>query len=90
VLLAGDAIGELTPRGEPIHDDTLLVLVNAGKTDVAFVLPSAGTGRGWTLELDTAQPDDVPTAMRAVHQYATSGRSLVLLRSFWVNGHRAP
>jgi glycogen operon protein len=84
VLLAGDAIDELTPRGEPIRDDTLLVLMNAGETDVAFTLPSAGAGRAWTLELDTAWPDDLPVTVRAVDQYTTAGRSLVMLRSFWV------
>ena len=59
---AGDAIDEVTARGEPVHDDTMLVLLNASELDVPFTLPQAGAGKRWQLELDTARPAEVPTA----------------------------
>ena len=53
VLLVGNAINEVTPRGEPIHDDTLLVLMNASEEAVTFVLPSAGAAPARRGEKDT-------------------------------------
>ncbi|MDO8836351.1 MAG: glycogen debranching protein GlgX, partial [Vicinamibacterales bacterium] len=85
VLLVGDAIDEVTPRGEPIHDDTLLLLMNASDEAVSFVLPPAGTARAWLLELDTARPAEVPTAPET-DRYDVSGRSLAVLRALWSDG----
>ncbi|HSP89712.1 MAG TPA: glycogen debranching protein GlgX, partial [Vicinamibacterales bacterium] len=39
VMLVGDASAEVDARGEPIHDDTLLILANAGEAAEAFTLP---------------------------------------------------
>jgi glycogen operon protein len=82
VLLAGDAIDEVTPRGEPVRDDTLLVLLNAATDAVPFVLPPAGPGRAWLLELDTARPAEVPAGPETGH-YNVSGRSFAVLRALW-------
>jgi glycogen operon protein len=40
VRLAGDAIDERDERGEPLSDDTLLVLMNAQEASVPFTLPA--------------------------------------------------
>jgi len=44
-MLVGDAIAEVDERGQPIRDDTLLVLANADAAPIRFTLPSAAAAR---------------------------------------------
>ncbi|HET6467433.1 MAG TPA: glycogen debranching protein GlgX [Geminicoccaceae bacterium] len=53
MLLAGDANPDLTPRGTPLVNSTLLVLMNAHHEPVPFTLPELPEG-GWRPLLDTA------------------------------------
>ncbi len=54
VLLTGDAIDEPDERGNPIVDETLLLLLNAHYEPMAFVLPLVAERTGqWELVLDT-------------------------------------
>jgi glycogen operon protein len=76
----GDAIAEVDERGEPIHDDTLLVLANAGETPVSFTLPPAPTGQVWELVLDTNGGGLVPPSGGAAPAYELGSRSLAVLR----------
>jgi len=46
-MLVGDAIAEVDERGEPIHDDTLLILSNAAESGVPFTLPAVQPGQAW-------------------------------------------
>ena len=41
VFLNGDAITEPGPRGEPVRDDTFLILLSAHSEPVTFTLPAA-------------------------------------------------
>ncbi len=52
IRLAGDALDEVNPRGQPITGDTLLLLFNAHYEPVPFVLPNHRHDR-WELVLDT-------------------------------------
>jgi isoamylase len=54
VFLNGDAITEPGPRGEPVRDDTFLILLSANQDPVTFTLPGPDLGRCWTVTLDTA------------------------------------
>jgi isoamylase len=54
VLLAGNAIEETDPHGQPITDDTFLLLLNASHETIFFHLPEAH--EPWWLLLDTSQP----------------------------------
>jgi glycogen operon protein len=81
--LAGDAIEERGPRGERIVDDTLLLVLNAADTDVAFRLPD-GASTGWWLMVDTSRPelplgDDGP-GHEGGASYPLVARSVILLR----------
>ncbi|MEV4246567.1 glycogen debranching protein GlgX [Streptosporangium canum] len=58
VFLNGDAITEPGPRGEPILDDSFLLLINGHHEDMDFTLPDAKYGAEWRTVLDTA--DDGP------------------------------
>jgi isoamylase len=57
MFLNGDAIATPGPHGEPIADDTFLLLFNAHDQDRQFRLPQRRMGYRWDLELTTADPD---------------------------------
>jgi glycogen operon protein len=54
VFLNGDAITEPGPRGEPVRDDTFLILLSAQHEPVTFTLPGPKFGLSWAITLDTA------------------------------------
>ncbi|MGN6725553.1 MAG: glycogen debranching protein GlgX [Tepidisphaeraceae bacterium] len=83
VRLAGDLIGDVDERGEPIIGDTLLLLLNAHWEEISFTLPETAPGDVWQTMLDTAEPDrplDVKIR-RPGEQFPLYGRSLALLRT---------
>ncbi|HSA51118.1 MAG TPA: glycogen debranching protein GlgX [Yinghuangia sp.] len=84
VFLNGQAISEPDPRGQPISDDSFMLLLNASHEDLSFVIP-LNHGTEWTVLIDTADedcadldPKDRPIA-RAGEQWPVTARSLVLL-----------
>ena len=80
--LAGDAIEEVDPRGEPIVGDTFLLLLNAHHEPVPFVLPAHRTRVRWELVLDTGSWDYEPRSrhFRAGDVYPLDGRTVAVLR----------
>jgi glycogen operon protein len=56
VFLNGGAITEADRRGQPIRDDSFLLLFNASARQLPFTLPPARYGELWEAVLDTAQP----------------------------------
>jgi isoamylase len=80
--LAGDAIPETDARGEPVRDDTFVVLLNAHHEPVEFVLPAHHRGVRWERVLDTAEPDGHRRVRphRGGEAYRLEGRSLAVLR----------
>jgi glycogen operon protein len=81
--LAGDAIDELGERGEPIVDDTLLLILNAGADPVDFRLPNR-IGDQWERLFDTAWPEPPTLSGEARFEggsvYPAAERSFALLR----------
>ena len=69
VRLNGDAIDEVDERGERIVGDTLLLLLNAERRPVPFVLPGDGADERWETLLDTADPWPPPRWLRAGERY---------------------
>ncbi|TDO50653.1 glycogen operon protein [Kribbella sp. VKM Ac-2527] len=53
VFLNGDAISEPDPRGEPVVDDSFLILLNSNHQPQEFLLPPSPYGAGWTVVVDT-------------------------------------
>jgi glycogen operon protein len=74
VLIDGDC-GEVDERGQPIADDTFLILFHAHWEDREFVLPD-GT---WRYVMDT-----VRGFASEVERYAAGARVPVLARSLWL------
>lgn len=53
LLLAGDALDWRDAMGEPVIDDSFLMLLNGSRMAVEFTLPSVEWGVRWALRIDT-------------------------------------
>jgi glycogen operon protein len=83
VFLNGDAITEPGPRGEPVRDDTFLILLSANHEPVTFTLPGPKFGRCWSVALDTAAgraAEGGGTEHRPGGQIALAGHAMMVLR----------
>ncbi len=84
VFLNGDAILEPTTRGEPIVDDSFLMLINGSAQDMSFTVPTEIYGERWEVVLDTANPvslvDDIGSSVKAGEPLPMESRSVLLLR----------
>ncbi len=82
VYLNGDAIGAVDQRGDPVTDDTFLLILNAWYEPLEFTLPQASWAAAWVRVVDTAtgQCTEGPDKYKAEEELAVEGRSLVLLR----------
>ncbi|MFJ4835890.1 glycogen debranching protein GlgX [Streptomyces sp. NPDC088747] len=81
VFLNGDAIAEPDPYGEPVVDDSFLLLLNSYWEPVTFRLPDTTYGERWTVRIDTADPQGLPdeSERKAGTDVSVEGRSLLLL-----------
>jgi isoamylase len=86
VFLNGQAIATPDPRGEPVVDDSFLVLFNAHFEPMDFTLPTMWGDR-WTVCLDTAEalppdlvPDAEPVTCKVGDAVSVAARALVVLR----------
>jgi glycogen operon protein len=81
-FLNGAEIPTQTAEGEPIEDDSFLVLFNAWREPVTFVLPPARFGRRWGHEVCTADPELEPngTVFVARSQVPVEARALRVMR----------
>jgi glycogen operon protein len=80
VSLNGSMIPARGPRGEPIEDDSFLVLFNSGGHACPFVIPSDLRRDGWILELDTATADREGEKYLAGDTIEVAPWAVVLLR----------
>jgi len=55
LLLAGDALDWRDAMGEPVVDDSFLLLFNGAREDVPFVLPDVDWGERWAMRIDTTR-----------------------------------
>ncbi|MBL0420990.1 glycogen debranching protein GlgX [Ramlibacter sp. AW1] len=81
MLMSGQGIADLGPRGERERDDDFLLLLNAHAHDLDFAL-AAVDGAPWQVMVDTARPG-IGSAGQPVREaslrYPMLARSLVLL-----------
>jgi glycogen operon protein len=83
MFLNGDELHETTARGEPIHDESFLLLFNAHYEPVTFQLPARRFGARWKLELSTADPHAPERSFTAREPVELEARSLLVLRRGW-------
>lgn len=82
VFLNGGAISEPGPRGEPVVDDSFLLMFNAHDAPLDFVVP-VDHGRQWQVVVDTARPRGVETdgpKVQAGDRLTLTDRSLTVLQ----------
>jgi isoamylase len=82
IFMDGDAITEPDRRGEPVRDDSFLLLVNASGDDLTFTLPEPHRGM-WTCVLDTTTSfalEDEETAEMAADKPLVEARSIQVLQ----------
>jgi isoamylase len=80
MFLNGNEIPALGPHGEPIEDDSFLLLFNGHEDECEFLLPQKRFGVQWELELSTAQP----AAQAGTARYEARGRVAVFPRSILI------
>jgi glycogen operon protein len=80
VRLNGDAINELDERGERVVSDTLLLLLNADASPIAFVLPPTSPVERWEMLIDTADPWQPSRQLHAGDRYQLQAHSMAALR----------
>ncbi|KIZ14803.1 glycogen debranching protein GlgX [Streptomyces natalensis] len=83
VFLNGSSISEPGPRGEPVSDDSFLLMFNAHEQDKEFTVP-AHHGRQWQVVVDTDRPravaDGQGAKVKAGDLLTLTGRSLLVLQ----------
>jgi isoamylase len=78
LLLNGRVMREVDEHGQPVHDDVLLILFNAGPDPTPFILPDWPEDPVWEVLVDTAGPaDDSRSPTSEIYQLQP--RSLVVL-----------
>jgi isoamylase len=83
MFLNGEEIHETTSRGEPIGDESFLLLFNAHHEPATFQLPARRFGARWKLDLSTAEPNAEERSFAAREPVEVESRSLVVLRRGW-------
>jgi glycogen operon protein len=83
MFLNGDAIPNRDERGQPVVDDSFMVILNAHDENLEWVLPRQwGGSEGWEIEIQTCE--DVPrgsrVGSRVKAKVTVGGRGLVVLR----------
>jgi glycogen operon protein len=80
VFLNGDAISTPGRRGEPITDDSFLVVFNAHHDDITFALPGPPLARRWMMTVSTTDPLDGGEPYEGGAELTVGGRSVHVLR----------
>jgi isoamylase len=80
IFLNGGELRMRTPRGEPVSDDSFLILFNAHHEDVVFTLPPRRFGLRWTIELSTSDHELDSEIHHPRGELALQSRSLTVLR----------
>jgi isoamylase len=76
--LAGDLIGNVDERGQPVVGDTMLLLLNAHDDPVPFQLPATKPGQAWERLFDTFEAESPVQDFDNIKPYALRGRSMVV------------
>jgi isoamylase len=79
VFLNGDALRELDEEGQPVRDDSFLLMFNAHHEPLTFVVPPESYGRSWRVQLNTVDPDDTRSGIDFGQPLEIAGRAMLVL-----------
>jgi glycogen operon protein len=81
VFLSGDGLNDVDPRGQPLFDDSFLLLFNADAGEVSFTVAAERVPGVGEVLVDTTRADTAPgPRFDPAQPYALQARSLVLIR----------
>jgi glycogen operon protein len=85
VFLNGEEIPLATQEGEPVADDSFLLLFNGNDAPIEFKLPTKRFGTRWQFELSTLEPDVAAGSRSYVARAVVpvESRTVVVLRRGW-------
>jgi isoamylase len=94
IFLNGRDIPEQDALGEPITDDSFLLLINAHHQPITFTLPNHGHGQTWQIVIDTTDPLLTKTRRKQNHpkpggRLRVAARALLVLRCPLTHGEPA-
>jgi glycogen operon protein len=76
VMLNGKTLGVMDDDGEPVEDDSFLIVVNAGDQGVEYVMPEPPNKSSWHQVLDTENVDDPFSVAQVGEKVILGGRSV--------------
>jgi isoamylase len=79
LLLNGKTLQVSDENGDPVEDDSFLMVINAFHEGVEFTLPPPPNGRPWKYALNTENVDDPFAKSPAGEKITVGGRTFVLL-----------
>jgi isoamylase len=81
LFLSGDAVDEVDERGQPVRDESFLVLMNAHYEAIPFTLPTLPGGAIWVGLVDTScEPSGSPaSSLASAGTFSIEARSLAVL-----------
>jgi hypothetical protein len=79
-MLNGKTLGEVGDMGEPVQDDSFLIMLNSYGECVTYTLPQSPLNRGWKQIMNTNDLDDPFAEKMLDGKLEVAGRSVVLLR----------
>jgi isoamylase len=80
VMLNGKTLAEVGDMGEPVQDDSFLIMLNSYGECVTYTLPQSPLNRGWKVIMNTNELEN-PFDERVLDgTLDVAGRSVVLLR----------
>jgi glycogen operon protein len=89
MFLTGEGLDESGPRGEPVTDDNLLLIINANHEDAPFTLPAPTPPAIWRVIVDTTWDDPSQRSCpEGGTEYKLKARSLALFIEHKANAGR--
>ncbi len=79
VMLNGKTLNAMDENGDPVEDDSFLILVNASHEGVEFTLPKPPNGNPWSIVLRTENIEDPFAHIKLGDKIIVGGRSLAVL-----------
>jgi len=83
VFLNGDALTEPDPHGDPVRDDSFLIMLSADREPLEFTVPGPKYGGCWVVVLDTAGDPPAQNSsqeLRPGDRLLRTGGSMAVLR----------
>ena len=78
-MLNGKTLNVMDDNGDPVEDDSFLILVNASHEGVEFTLPSPPNGNPWLCVLRTENIEDPFAHVKLGDKIIVGGRALAVL-----------